>query len=292
MKGVILLFVIQFQITIQCLGQYDALLRSDIDSLLLEVKSLNGQLQINWKELNPQPASARKEFIEVLNVDLQDADLIILYKLPTPDKQLYYKVKVNLQTIDQDSISPSSERVLQDYGIVEEDFKNEKRIIWTDLTEDVLYYGGSYRAYITAELWGEVDCEASRPVFGVNEQWPHYLTAGVGITLLGAGQFYRQQQKQAYQDYEQLWLKGRSGEEAKLPYQNAVDYHKSSKVLTYTGWGLLGANLVWSTLRLVKVKKKQKLYDQYCTKSTNTGLGKISPILQPFSNSVGVKLSW
>lgn len=292
MKEGILLLITTVLFTFPGLGQYDALLRSDVDSFLLELKSQEGKLQINWKELAPQSALARKEYLDVLKIELQDADLIILYKLPSPDKQLYYKVKVNLQTVDRDSISPSSERVLQDYGIIEEGFKNEKRIIWTDLTEDVLYYGGTYRVHISAELWGEVDCSAPRPVFGLSQQWPHYLAAGVGFTLLGAGQFYRQQQKNAYQKYEQLWLTGKPAADGEVPYQDALDYHDNSKVLTYSGWGLLGANLAWSILRYVKVKKKQVLHDRYCTESKNTGMLKISPIVQPVSNSIGLRLSW
>ncbi|MDX2067168.1 MAG: hypothetical protein SFV55_02020 [Haliscomenobacter sp.] len=290
-EGILLLFsVVLF--TFPGMGQYDALLRSDLDSFLLELKSQEGKLQINWKELAPQSALTRKEYLDVLKIELQDADLIILYKLPSPDKQLYYKVKVNLQTVDRDSINPHAERVLQDYGIIEEGFKNEKRIIWTDLTEDVLYYGGIYRVYISAELWGQVDCSISRPAFGLNQQWPHYFVAGAGFTLLGVGQFYRQQQQKAYQKYEQVWLTGKNAAEGEAPYKDALGHYNNSKALTYSAWALLGANLAWSVFRIVKVKKKQVLYDRYCSEGTTTDAWKISPIIRPASSSIGLRLIW
>lgn len=251
-------------------GQRDALLKVDTDTLQIELIATNGRLDISWKELLPTNVQAKKEFVSVSMVKLEDADLTILYQLPKPDKELYYRVKVNLRSINNDSITPSANRVLRDYGIVEQNFEDEKRIIWTDLTEDILYYGGTYRIYLTAELWGEVDCVAIRPSFELSKQWPHYAIAGVGLTMLGAGQLYRQQKETVYQDYQSFWLQGKSKDDADPLFNNSQKLYTTSRTLTQAGWALLGANAAWAAYRFIKVRKAQSLYDRHCGKEEVT----------------------
>jgi hypothetical protein len=270
------------------IGQIDRVLETDTDTLQVVMTAAAGKLAITWKELVDSKSPARKEFLSITDVQLYDGDLILLYKLPKPDRGHYYQTRVRLRQLVVDSLSLSQERILPSSTVSAENFELEKRIVWANLTEDALFYGQTYQIYLTVENWGEINCTAVRPEFGIARQWPHYTLAGVGLTLLGAGQIYRQQKESAYSEYENLWLQGKSQEDANRPFSNAQRSHESAKTLTYAGWAVMGVNALWAAYRYRRVKRAQREYDKYCADGLSHS--KMRPTFSLTPNSLGLAL--
>ncbi|MCB0588220.1 MAG: hypothetical protein KDD06_23205 [Phaeodactylibacter sp.] len=240
------------------MGQQMFPLRSTTDSIRFSVASENGKLVL---KLNHPLESGDNAFPSVVGLRLDDGGLLIDYQYKGRLKKgLDYEMQIALLPQSGFPMLPAPGEVTDRKAK-----NNTGALTWPDRTERGLDYGQSYTLIVLKSLMGEVNCEAGRPAFGVQKQWPYYATALVGGGLIGLGQVYRQDKKEAYARYKKAWESGETAESAESDFQDANKKDDTARLLTYIGAGLLAADALGFAWRWGATKRRQGLFDQFCT---------------------------
>ncbi len=253
-------------------GQEAFPLRSATDSIRFSVTSRDGQLVHE----PAQPLRAGdSSFPSISGLRLEDGALVADYQYKGRLKKgLDYELKLAILPPGGLPMLPAPREVTDDRNK-----NNTGALIWPDRTEQGLDYGKTYTLIVWKYLVGEVDCSAGRPAFGAGQQWPHYATALVGGAVVGLGQVYRQDKKEAYKRYRAAWRAGDSAEDAQSDLDEARSKDDTARLLTYIGIGLLAADAAGFAWRWAVTKRKQVLYDEYCTEDKPPSLTAIPAIL-------------
>ncbi|MCB0558854.1 MAG: hypothetical protein H6573_30115 [Lewinellaceae bacterium] len=257
MMKYLLIFLLS-SLSVTLAGQQMFPLRTSTDSIRFSVTSENGKLSL---QLNRPLKPGEGAFPSVTGLRLDDGGLLIDYQYKGRLKKgLDYDMQVALLPLSGFPILPTPGEVTDNKA------KNNTGVLnWPDRTERGLDYGQSYTLVVLKSLMGEVDCEAGRPAFGIQKQWPYYATAIVGGGLIGLGQVYRQDKKEAYARYQEAWKEGQTAESAESDFKDANSKDDTARLLTYIGCGLLAVDALGFAWRWGANKRRQGLFDQYCT---------------------------
>ncbi|MCB9265902.1 MAG: hypothetical protein H6558_12820 [Lewinellaceae bacterium] len=232
-------------------------LRSATDSIRFSVASEDGKLTL---ELQQPLESGNNAFPSVTGLRLEDGSLLVDYAYRERLKKgLDYEMSIAILPASGFPMLPAPGEV-----IGREDKNHTGTLDWPDRTERGLDYGQSYTLIVRKALLGEVDCEAGRPSFGIQQKWPYYATALVGAGMVGLGQVYRKDKEDAYTRYENAWRGGATADSVKIDLKRARDKDTATKWLTFAGWGLLAADALGFAWRWGATKRRQSLFDQYC----------------------------
>lgn len=266
----VLLFV--FATTVGAQQQYP--LRTLTDSVVGTVQIQQHQYRL----INPDISTllkARNGFPAVLDIRIVESDLILEYE-DLPASETWYDVTLSVRLPDGQILNAPPEFSREQTGQVKSRLKT-----WPDATEYLQPSDMPYTLIIRRIQMGLVNCEAIRPAFSLKQKMPYYSAAGVGLVLVGVGQVYRAQQNDYYRTYEAAWADGSPRPLADdNPRQKALKSRKAFQICTWAGIGLLAADATLFSIKRLKIKKKQQVYDQFC----------LSPAIQINSSGPGIGL--
>lgn len=259
------------------------------DSLQFKVLVKNRQPSLEWASPALLFDAKRGDFPVVSNISLHEGDLVVTYLPGNAKSSLSYRIDLGLRLPGGDSIAP------QPYELAETPpptgSKEQRQLVWQDFTEQLPDFDAPYTLFVRRSLMGAVNCAGARPAFTLQKQLPHYAAGAAGIVLIGLGQVYNQQKKDAYEQYQQAWAAGQSQEEAGSFFQTANDKRKAAQACTYAGWALLGADALWYVFRHFKIRQRQKIYDKFCGQPPLSSL-RLRPANVPQSPYPGLGISF
>jgi hypothetical protein len=232
---------------------------------------------------------------QITGARLQDADLLIEYELDKlPEESFFYEVQFSIGPVGDRTFRIPATHLLGNYDTLTSLPDGKLQIIWRDATEQGLLYSERYELSLKVGMHGDpgVDCAEPRPAFGLNEQWPHYLGGAVGAGLIILGQVYDNQASSEYDNYEDLWKKGALLDQADPLRGKAVKQHRTSEGLAYAGIAILVLDAAWMTYRAIHIRKKQRMYDRYCTPANLTISPKINLSDAVNGPSIGWQMAW
>lgn len=265
-------------------------LRTTADSLLFRITTSGRQLQITWQSPTTLLNAKNGDFPVITAITLQEGDLVLTYEPGKTKNDLSYEINLGLRAPDGDSIAPKSYELTETPPTA--GGKEIRQRVWLDFAEQLPDFGAVYTLYVQRSLMGAVNCESGRPAFTLQKQLPHYAAGAAGVVLIGLGQVYNQQKKDAYAQYQLAWAAGKPREEADDPFfQTAEDKRNAARICTYAGWALLGADALWYTFRWLKIRKRQKVYDKFCTQPALSSL-QLRPAMLPHSPYPGIGISF
>lgn len=265
-------------------------LRTITDSLVFQPTAANRQLSLDWQG-SPAILNAKADdFPVVTAITLMESDLILTYLPGNKKHGRSYEINLGLRVPNGDSIAPQPYELPETPPAV--DGKQALQVIWFDFAEHLSEFGSSYTLYVARSLLVMVNCAAPRPAFNLPKQLPYFAAGTAGAVLIGLGQVYNQQKKEAYKLYRDAWAAGRPREEAENPFfQTAADKRKAARICTYTGWALLGVDALWYSFRWMRFRQRQQEYDQCCGRPAFSTL-RLQPAVFPQSPFPGIGISF
>jgi len=265
-------------------------LRTIADSLIFRITTTGRLLTLTWQSPPTLLNAKNGDFPVITAITLQEGDLVLTYEPGKTKNDLSYEINLGLRAPDGDSIAPKPYELTETPPAA--GGKEIRQLVWLDFAEQLPDFGAVYTLYVQRSLMGAVNCESGRPAFTLQKQLPHYAAGAAGVVLIGLGQVYNRQKKDAYAQYQLAWKNGDSREEADDPFfQTAEDKRKAARICTYAGWTLLGADALWYTLRWMKIRKRQKVYDKFCTPPALSSL-QLRPAMLPHSPYPGIGISF
>ena len=264
-------------------------LQSISDSLGFRLVVANRQPAIQWLAVPDAVLGARRgDYPVVTAILLRESDLVVQYEPGRSPGDQSSLIEPGLQLPDGSRIVPQPHELSDataDAG------KGLRELVWLDALEYLPDFGATYALHLRRARMGAVNCSGERPVFSLKKQLPHYAVAGAGLALVGLGQVYNQQKKDAYAQYRAYWADGKTREEADDPFlKTAEDKKKAAEWSTYAGLALLGADAIWYVVRALKIKRLQKTYDKFCTPPATSFL-QIRPATFPTGTLPGLGIS-
>lgn len=265
-------------------------LQSVSDSLGFRLTVVNRLPVLHWLATSDGVQGIRKgDYPLITAILLREGDLVVQYEPGRSPADRSYRIEPELQLPDGSRVAPQPQELKES---VAEAGKGLRELVWQDALEYLPDFDATYALLLRRSLMGAVNCSGERPVFSLQKQLPHYAIAGAGLVLVGLGQVYNQQKKDAYAQYRAYWAEGKSREEAEdLFLKTAEDKKKAAELSTYAGLALLGADAIWYAVRTLRVKRLQKTYDKFCA-SPATSFLQIRPITFPTGMMPGVGISF
>lgn len=265
-------------------------LRTITDSLEFQVTTVNRQLSLNW-QAPPAIFNAKAgDFPIVTAIVLLESDLVLTYLPGNTKNGRSYEINLGLRAPGGDSIAPKPYEWPETRPAVPG--QESLQMVWLDFAEHLSEFGSNFTLYVARTLLVTVNCAAPRPAFNLPKQLPHFAAGAAGAALIGLGQVYNQQKKEAYRQYRNSWAAGDSREAAENPFfQTAAEKRKAARVCTYTGWALLGADALWYALRWIRFRQRQREYDRFCGKPAFSTL-QLHPAVLPQSPFPGIGISF
>gem|GEM_PF-5918417 len=211
------------------------------------------------------------DLLQIRQLRLQDGDFIFDYELEKLKPKFFYDLRFQLLDEEGNRIPVLPHQVKGRRGKLDRNaFHRQDSISWWDVTEEHLYHGFNYQLQISQTLYGEgLDC-ASKPTFGIKEQWPFWIAGLVGGGLLGLGEGKRITAKKEYDRYRALWAGGAKKTQGIDKYADFDRQRRSHRNYTYAGIIVLAVDGIWYGLRLEKHLRKLNLYRKYCKLKVTT----------------------
>lgn len=226
-------------------------------------RSITAEIDLANNRLTPAPSASQdpSNLIRTLSLEIQDYDLLIKFSLAPPEAEQYYQLALAVE-LNGEPILPAPEHLRGKLG--QPVTETNHAISWNNLLEQYINLEGKISFTLHAELWGErflpIDC-AIVPSFSGKQRLPHFIAAGLGAAAIGAGQLFKNQSDDIYNnDY----LTSETLAEAQPRYEDANGKHHTYLVLTYAGAAVLAVDAAWYIIRQIRYNKKMKLYKQYC----------------------------
>lgn len=257
------IFLAIFLLPLLVNGQRTFLMDTVVDSFSIELIIKENRLFLQGTALS------KSAFLPIAEINLEDADLVVSYRLGGMKKSdsYYFELMLTDPLGNRKKALPSA---LTGATIQKNSGDKElHEVVWMDITETALWPNGKYTLEVHKNLIGEIDCEDVRPVFSYKQQWPHYAAAGVGLALIGASQIYRSKKEDAYNTYKDYWKESRTSTEANPFLEKARDYESKTKNYLLAGIAVIGADAIVYAIRQFNIRERQKQFDKYCT---GTGL--------------------
>ena len=282
-----------FALTAACTsGQAQNLypLQSVYDSIGFRLDVVNRRPALRWLAVPDGVQGVRRgDYPLVAAILLREGDLVLQYEPGRSPADQSYRIELEIQLPDGSRIAPQPQELTE---AVAETGKGLRELIWQDALEYLPDFEAKYALLLRRSLMGAVNCSGERPVFSLKKQLPHYVLAGAGLALVGLGQVYNQQKKDAYAQYRAYWADGKTREEAEDPFlKTATDKKKAAELSTYVGLALLGADAVWYAVRALKIKARQKTYDKFCAPPPATSFLQVKPAAIPSGTLPGLGIS-
>lgn len=244
-------------------------LKTDTTSIQFEISFSENKINLVSNTLSDL---RKKGFATIKEVRLDETDIILNYNLlPKIEKGFHYFVDANL--LENETVIDDAKQyyINGDFGEIYEFKISGKTIIWKDAIENMLDLNQAYSIMLTTQKMGALDCE-NYPTFSLKEQVPHYVAVGVGIGLLGLGNNFYKLRNDEYKKYQQFWSDGEAEDIANEALDIAESHQNTAKILTVSGWGVLGINAILYSYRMLRTKSKQKLFNEYCRDSKKFSL--------------------
>lgn len=199
-----------------------------------------------------------RDYPLIQQLRLQESDLLIEYQPPTESAGRSYSLEVYIRSEQGDLFLPSY------YALKTVESGNVRQLVWRDIAEALLDPTQTYFLCIRRAQMGAVNCEGPRPEFTLKKRLPYFGAATAGVALVGVGQIFQQQKRNAYGTYRQFWADERSRSEAQPYLDDARRYKKTAEICTYSGLALLLVDACLYSWRQRAVKHKQRTYDRFC----------------------------
>ncbi len=263
-----------------------------IDSIPFSVQAVGGKLAIRVKAFPNKGA-----FAQLLTLQLIDANLVLSFEYNGSLKKFQTDAVKVLGVVDPQgrTIEPRATQV-QEKDLKSPSSKSIKgQRLWLDVTEEWLYFHQDYVLLVERALWEIVDCQSERPKFGLTQKWIHSVLTSLAGFVIYSASVNQTQKEESYKTYQNIWQNGSNRSEAQSFYEEALYHQKRARTMSYIGWSTLGANLAYGCYRWAKVRKKQKVYDQYCAPKPKLSL-QIQPWLplnkKAFASVNSIQLTW
>lgn len=226
-----------------------------------------GKLAIAW-ESDQVFKATRTRFLQIDSVALEQADMVFYYRSSTTKDHTWPDFSITLTGPDGKTFSPPAER----WQELPQVAPGEKRRALIDIAEDQLRLGQTWQLTITSSLYGNFDC-TRRPVFDAAKQWPHWAVAALGAGSIAAALNFNRKKNDNYDLYRQLWRAGNPANEAIPYYNNARQQSKQARTWMAVGIGALALDATLFTVRHRRIRRNQRLYDQFCSPPAPAPLG-------------------
>jgi hypothetical protein len=276
-------------LTFSAFGQKRYPLRVVEDSLSFKLE-LRGRQRVLLPQGETNLFKPKKDFPGISAVRLESADLVLDYQPAKGQDALSYTIALSLQMPDGQFVAPRLGEMLD-----AADGKNH-RLVWLDVTEQMDDFEAVYTLRVRRSLMGAVNCEAGRPAFTLRQKLPYYAAGGTGLALLGVGQIFRAQRDNQYERYTRLWAEGSPAPaEDDNPLARAKSKDRAARICTWAGIGIVATDALLFSRRNLKIKRKQRVYDQFCAPKNSLLL---QPTLSPTSGlanatpAVGLRLTF
>ena len=130
--------------------------------------------------------------------------------------------------------------------------------------------------------------------FGLAQGWGSLLIATVIISVMYLGlTFSLAEMSPALPHTGGAYSFARSGDEANEFLDDAKDFKKTGQALLYGGLAVAGIDAALYYLKLRKIRRKQKLYDDFCVPKTS--FLTLRPLANPLVSgraTLGARLEW
>jgi len=229
---------------------------SMVNSFTFKLDISQGKLDLN-KDFSLKPTG---KYPGIKAIELQNADLIVDYDYQGKSNKFSEGI-IEIVSITTEVDSTKLAYQLNQFSRKNTDDKTTGSRIWMDAMENVLETELEYEMTIKRRYYDIVDLSQEEPNF--QKSWIPVVIAGVGATALGLGQIFKNQQEDAYKNYQQLWRNGNPESDAQGFYEEADKHHKWSKRLHGIGWVILATDAVVTGWWIKKVRYKRKLYRRY-----------------------------
>lgn len=271
--------------------------QAQIQLISSSTRSLHTDLNLAQNAIGPVlpgKMTPGQALIETLGLTLEEAELIVDYRLKPIGEEEYYQVDISF-FLNGERLAVRNEHLLGDVGEQQASAGNvNKQIIWTDIPESHLNLEGDLNLTLTVELWGKpelpynVDCSAP-PSFTARQQMPYYFAAVAGVAAIGTGWLIKNNGEDIYNnDY----LTAPTEDVAEPFFQDANDKRHTGLILQYSGAAVLLIDAVWYGIRYFRFKKRHEVFQEYC----NPGRLSLSPKVQysPVNGTarVGMKMRY
>lgn len=261
-------------------------LRTVNDSARFQLTVQGGRLAIRWMG-NPPDWPKVQNFPEIRAVRLEESDLVVVYKPGNTTNQSSYTFGFRVTADDGPIVIPNG------YEIIEspsgDGKENLRQYVWQDAAETLFAPGRTYTLHLRRILMGAVNCTGVRPQFTLKQQLPYYGVALAGVAAAGIGLFLFKRSNQEYDQYGAYWEQGLTRTDAQRFFDDAKTFKKNGQMLLYSGLAVTGADALLYYFKWRKIKKNQKMYDDYCTPKTS--FLAVRPVSNPVT-VIGARLIW
>lgn len=234
----------------------------------------------------PRLAVDPKLNIGLASFGFEGADLEARLTLPRVKKPFSYRVAGHLLADPAVQAAFRAQEPRVDYtteGVT---------LTWADAPELGLFPRRSYEIRLTAELMGDVDCNALRPRYTFAENWPYWTGVSAGLVALGVGELEDQRKRKRYTDYRSDWEDGAAQSDETIRLLNTANQARD-RANTYTAIGVAVTGLSSAALlvRYLRMQKKRATYDRYCTnEEPSLPSPRLSLFPLDFNTGVGIGL--
>jgi len=257
---IILLFVYQSSF---CQELFPLEIVNDTFKLSLNFRNGNFEIKSEIKDVSPN------QILKVESIKLEDGGLVISYFPNGIKSQFSYHIGLLLIDENGKMMVPKEYQlggVISAKGTKKKDAVLQK-IFWNDIVEGILFPENEYTLVVTKSLLGIVDCSKQRPRFKQSYVIQHTVSGAIGLGLLGSSIIFHQQKKSNYNQYESIWVEGATVGAAQKFFDDAESARKTAQWTSLAGVVVLLADGGWFYYRLKRLRKKQEIYDRFCTEN-------------------------
>ena len=199
----------------------------------------------------------KQPYVKNLSANLDRDKIILSYQLAKTTPEQYYLVRFSAR-IGEQKLPIQLEQLSGDYPVVLP-FKGADRTfttIWGDLISEYLDLEGELTIELDVQL--KNNCPTSWPEWERGHARTHLWLAATGAASLGAGQIFRIQRDNKYEEYGQQTS---LNDETRNLFQTAEDSHHAYLILSWAAVGILTADGVWAYIRSRRLKRQREIFN-------------------------------
>ena len=252
------------------------------------------QPQFDFAKITDEDKNTLHKFFDIKPLNLVDGDLNFEYLTKGIERGWSYRLNFRIDVNEEERFPlylPFSSGTKD--TIYFKQRKNKCFVNWENITENRDFkLNNDYILRINHEIWdNNLDCSPkAEPTFKFWDQWPHYVVALVGSGLIVGGEITKQNAKDIYSDYEDLWAnEGLLSEGQRLfsDFNTKKDKHTA---LNVSGIVVLTGNAIVYLVRFFSYLEKKDKYNKYCKSSVPTI--EVEPISYGIEAPIGLKATY
>lgn len=220
------------------------------------------------------------------NIRLIDADLFLDFFPAKTSRHFRYDFTAKV-TYTSDLSMPVTFYGDQNRG------EEKVTINWADFTEKGIYPGTKVSMLISRELFGDVDCQSSLPLFEPRWKKPAFALLGLGVVSLTGSSFLSRNTNKSTDVYRDLWEAGESADAADPIKRQADEARREQTIFLYSGVAIIAVAGTYLTSHYLKLRRQRKTYNKYCERGSAAAL-QLDPIIFSVDSRLafGACLSW